>query len=356
MIGTEEADALADGCSRALAGHGPVRAAAALADVPADTAVDRYGEGGVVEELEAEVASLLGHRAAVFLPSGIMAQQAVLRVHADRRGRRTVLFHPTCHLALHEDGALERVQRLHGRAVGDATRLLALDDLEAVAEPPAALMLELPQRELGGPLPDLADVDAQLAWARDLGAATHCDGARLWEASAGYGVAPRELATRFDSVYVSFYKGLGALAGCCLAADEATVAEVREHRRRLGGTLYGLWPAAASALVNLRRRLPLMPRYLEHARAIAAALTETPGVRVVPDPPQTPMMHLLLETDGGSVEAAARRIAAERGVWTVRGAGPTADPRFVRVELPVGDATLTLAPDEAAALIGELAR
>jgi threonine aldolase len=66
-------------------GHGPVTAAGLLADIPADTAPDRYGSGGVVADLEDEVGGLLGKPAAVFLPSGTMAQQSVLRVHADRR-------------------------------------------------------------------------------------------------------------------------------------------------------------------------------------------------------------------------------------------------------------------------------
>src|SRR5437764_11876077 len=158
-----EQAALRSQCSVFLAGHGPVTAAGLLADIAPDTVPDRYGAGGVVAELEHEVAGLLGKPAAVFLPSGTMAQQSVLRVHADRRGRRVVAYHPTCHLHLHEDHALERVMHLTGRTVGDRHRLLTLDDLQSVAEPLAALLLELPQREIGGPLPSLDDVRAQVA-------------------------------------------------------------------------------------------------------------------------------------------------------------------------------------------------
>ncbi|GAA2753574.1 threonine aldolase family protein [Amnibacterium kyonggiense] len=353
----DDLTALRDRCDRHLTGHGPVRAADLLATIPADTEVDVYGDGGVVAALEAEVARLLGKPAAVFLPSGIMAQQAVLRVHADRTGRRTVLFHPTCHLAIHEDGALERVLGLHGRTVGDPNRLITLEDLRAVAEPPAALLLELPQRELGGLLPDWDDVLEQVAWARSRGAAVHCDGARIWEASAGSGRSPAELAELaepFDSVYVSFYKGIGALAGCCLAGEEDVVAEVREWRKRLGGTLYGLWPAAASALTLLPQRLARMPEYLAHARAIAAALSDVDGVRVLPDPPQVPMMHLLLAAPHEQVRAAVRRIAETRGIFTFRGIGTTQDPGVQRVELSVGEATMRLTPEEVAAVFREL--
>ena len=137
-------------CTAFLAGHGPVSAASLLADIPGDTAVDRYGDGGVVAELEAEIAGLLDKPAAAFLPSGTMAQQSVLRVHADRRQRRTVIFHPMCHLHRHEGQAFQRLHGLTGRPAGDSDRLMSIDDLTAVAEPPAALLIELPQRDLGG--------------------------------------------------------------------------------------------------------------------------------------------------------------------------------------------------------------
>jgi threonine aldolase len=351
-----EQAALRGQCTVFLTGHGPVTAAALLAGIPAGTTVDRYGDGGVVGELETEIAGLLAQPAAVFLPSGTMAQQSVLRVHADRRQRRTVVFHPMCHLDRHEGQAFERLHGLTGRPAGDPGQLLSLDDLTAIAEPPAALLIELPQRDLGGQQPDWADVQAQAGWARGRGAAVHLDGARLWESAAGYGRPPGEIAALFDTVYVSFYKGIGALAGCCIAGPADILAEVREWRHRMGGTLFGLWPNAASALSCLRRRLPLMPAYLSHAREIAAALRGLAGVRVVPDPPQVPMMHLMLSTTPDRFAAAARRLAVEQQIWTWPAAVTTGDPAVLRVELTVGDATRALSPaqvrDIIAALIG----
>jgi threonine aldolase len=346
LVGVDDdLDALKDRCSRALAGHGPIRAADLLATIAPDTAVDRYGAGGVVADLEAEVAALLGMPAAVHVPSGTMAQQAVLRVHAARTGRSTVVFHPEAHLDRSEGRALERLHGLVGRPTGDRSRLLTLEDLRGVAEQPAALVLELPQRDLGGQLPDWADLQAQTAWARERGAAVHLDGARLWEACAGYGRPPAEVAGLFDTAYVSFYKGIGALAGCCLAGPEDVVAEVREWRGRMGGTLFGLWPGAASALHCLRLRLPRMPAYLDRARAVADAVRDLPGVTVVPDPPQTPMLHLLLRTSQEAFDRAVRELA-EQGLWTWPKAMTTADPAVQKVELPIGDATMALPLDE----------
>jgi threonine aldolase len=356
MTPAEDAEltALRDQCSRFLAGHGPMRAAEMLATIPPDCAIDRYGEGGVVKELESEIAGLLGKQSALFLPSGTMAQQAVLRVHADRSGRRTVVFHPRCHLEQHEGQAYRRLQQLVGRAVGEPNRLMTAEDLAGIAEPVAALLLELPQRDIGGQQPSWDDLLAQCAWATRAGAAIHLDGARLWESAAGYGRSPAEVAALFDTVYVSFYKGIGALAGCCVAGPAGIIAEVREWRERMGGMLIALWPNAASALTCLAQRLPRMGQYMQHATAIAAVLREVPGVTVIPDPPQSPMMHLLLGTTADRFTAAARALAADKRIWSWPQPATTADPSVQRVELSVGDATCALEPTEVAAAIAAL--
>ncbi len=354
MADDDELAALRDRCTRFLAGHGPVNAAAMLATIPADTQPDSYGQGGVVAELETEIARLLGKPAATFVPTGVMAQQAVLRVHADDRGRQTVIFHPMCHLQQHEEQAYQRLHGLIGRPAGGRDRLLTMADLAVIAEPPAALLIELPQRDIGGQQPAFADLVAQVRWAREQGAAAHLDGARLWESAAGYQRPPAEIAELFDTVYVSFYKGIGALPGCCLAGPEQVVARVREWRRRMGGTMFGLWPNAASALTCLRERLPRFPGYLDHARAIAAAVGAVPGVTVLPDPPQVPMMHLLLRVPGGEYSKAARRLATEHAIWVPPVAMPTADPGVQRIELSVGDATLGFAAEEVAEIFAAL--
>lgn len=141
-----------------------------------------------------------------------------------------------------------------------------------------------------------------------------------------------------------------------MAGPQDLIAQVREWRERMGGMLFGLWPNAASALSCLRVRLPKMAQYTEHARAIATALAGVAGVRVVPDPPQTPMMHLLLATTSERFTEAARRIAAERGVWTWPEAMPTLDPEVQRIELSVGDATCAMSPSEVAGIVASFTR
>ncbi len=350
----EEERALRASCARSLAWHGARDAASYLGEVPPETPTDMYGEGGVVDELEAEVAGLLGKPAAAFFPSGTMAQQIALRVHADRRGSRTVLFHPRCHLDTSEERGYERLHDLHGRTVGDLERLLTLDELQAVAEQPAALLLELPQRDLGGQLPEWDDLVAQAEWARSRGAAVHMDGARLWGCADFYGRSLAEISEVFDTVYVSFYKQLGGLPGACLAGPEDVVAEVREWRRRHGGTTYGMWPSAGSALNVLRLRFPRIPQYRVHALAVAAALRDTNGLDVEPDPPHTTMMHLVFYRPADELRRAALRIAREDGIWTWGRFFPTGAPRGQRVELEIGDASLTFTPEEFASVVRRL--
>jgi threonine aldolase len=344
-------------CARQLNGHGrrlPAEVFAEIAEEIGEITPDRYGFGGVVEELEAEVRALLGKPAAVFMPSGTMAQQIALRVHADRLGRRTVLWHPTSHLALHEDQAVERLHGLHGRPVGNPRRLIRTADLDDVAEYGAVLLLELPQREIGGLLPQWDELVAQTSLARSHGTAVHLDGARLLESLPFYGRPAAEVAALFDSVYVSLYKGLGGIAGCVLAGEEQLVAEAREWRHRHGGTLFGMWPYAAAGLAGLRRRAPRMTSYVEHARAVAAALAELDGVEIVPDPPVTPMMHVHLRAPANRLDVAIRSLALEKDTFTWPKSTPTDLASWQAVELTVGDATLEWTPGEVRDLVAGL--
>ena len=354
----EERRTLRDRCDRSVQGKGPRTVAEVLAELAtlpeADLKPDVYGDGGVVTLLETEVRELLGKPAAVFMPSGTMAQQIALRIHADRRGRRVIAFHPTCHLEIHEDKAYQRLHGLVGRHVGNPRTLLTLADLEGVREPLAALVIELPQREIGGQLPPWQDLVAQVNLARERGAAVHLDGARLWESGPFYGRPLAEIAGLFDTVYVSFYKGLEGLAGSMLLGESDVIAEARAWRHRHGGTLFGLWPNAAAGLAGLRLRLPRMPAYVAHAQAIAAALAEVAGVDVIPDPPQTTMMHIHLRTTEAAVNAGIRLLAAEQRLWGWGGTWATDAPAIRGVELRVGDEALRLSVEEIAGAVRAL--
>src|SRR5262249_7656158 len=161
---------------------------------------DAYGEGEVINGFEREIAALLGKASAVFMPSGTMAQQIAARVWAERKGTRNIAFHPLCHLELHEHKGYQVLHGLHAWPGGSRHPLLSKADLEKVAEPLAFILIELPQRGIGGQLPTWADLAATSEWARDKGIAFHLDGARLWECATFYDRSYAEIATLFDSV------------------------------------------------------------------------------------------------------------------------------------------------------------
>ena len=309
-----------------------------------------------MERLEGRVAELLGKEAAAFFPSGTMAQQIALRIHCDRAGRRAVAFHPQCHLEVHEEKGYLHLHGLQARLVGDRDRLITVEALEHVAEPIGALLLELPQRDLGGQLPEWDDLAAQVDWARGRGAALHLDGARLWQCEPFYGKTFAEISALFDTVYVSLYKDLGALAGCLLAGPEDVVAEARVWRVRHGGRLATVEPLALSGLQGLDELLPRMPELVAKARELGEALAQFDGVRVVPDPPQVAMLHVYVEGELERVREAALDVAEETSTLIAGGFAPTALPTIQRTEIGVGTPTLDVPTAEIAELYGELVR
>jgi threonine aldolase len=317
---------------------------------------DTYGRGGAVARLEARVADLLGKEAAVFMPTGSMASQVALRLHADARGCRTIGFHPRAHIEVHERKGYEIVHQLHGVLLGDHDRLVTLADLEAVKEPLAAVLLELPQRDLGGRLPSWEELTAQTTWLHDRGIAAHLDGARLWEAQPYYDRPHAEIAALFDTVYVSLYKGLEGLSGAVLAGPSDHVEQAREWRARLGGQLHHAWPLAVSAEIGLDTLVPRMPAFWQRAKEIAVALQDIPGVEVVPETPQTPLFHVIVPVPPEALAAAHERFVERRGLELFLYPRPTTSPRSSRFEVTVGENAMAVGPHEVREALLEVVR
>lgn len=304
--------------------------------------------------LEGRVADLLGKEKALFFPSGTMAQQVALRIHAEHRGRKAFAAHPQTHLDVWEQRGYTAIHGLRFQPVGDRNELMTAADLASIGEPLAAVQWELPQRDLGGALPGWDDLSEQVALARARGAAAHMDGARLWEAQTFYRRSFAEIAGLFDTVYVSLYKGLAALRGALLVADAATVAEAAVWQKRLGGSINETWPVAISALIGLDTLLPRMPAFREHAIAIAAALDADGVARVAPDPPQTPMFHIHLPAPRRAVELAGAAMIADHGTQLFGRVRSSPDPTRCSFEVSVGENAMELDPAEVAALVREL--
>ena len=304
-----------------------------------------------VRELEERVAGLLGKQRALFFPSGTMAQQTALRVHAERTGRHAFAGHPQTHLHVWENQGYSAVHGLRFHPAGDRHALLTLDDLKAVGEPLAAVVIELPQRDIGGQLPAFEDLEAQSRWARAKGAAVHCDGARLWEAQTGYDASLSEIASLFDTVYVSLYKGLDGVRGAVLAGDAETIEHAAVWRRRLGGAIVDAWPLAAIALMGMDENLPRMAEFKAHAQALAAAINDDGFAHTTPEVPVTPIFHVQLPMSRENAQRAAQNLLEDTGIKLFLYARSNPDPRRCSFEVSVGISGLEFTPREVAELI-----
>jgi threonine aldolase len=238
--------------------------------------------------------------------------------------------------------------------VGALVAPFTLADLADVHEPLAAVVVELPLRRTGYRVPPWDELVALAAHARFAGAAFHIDGARLWETAPGYGKSLAEIAALADTVYVSFYKGLGGMAGAALAGDAQTVAAARVWIGRAGATLFRMYPYAVAAREGLRIELPRMPLYHARAVEIAAALRNVPGVAVSPEPPACNAFVVHLDGEYGALLAARDAVAEARGVIAFQQLARTAHPRVCSFELTVGTNALELDLTEIRDAVAEL--
>lgn len=344
------------GCTRWLVGHGDITPTAWLAelvDAATEPDLDRYGSGGEVEALEREVAQLLGTESAVFMPSGVMAQQAALRSWVERSSTDAVAVHGLSHFVLHERDALSQLHHLRVQLLTQEPRPATVADLDDLAGPLAAVSVELPLRDAGFLLPTWDELVAFTARARERGVPIHLDGARLWESQPFYDRPHAEIAALFDSVYVSFYKGLGGIAGAALAGSHDLVAQARRWQARHGGTLFSMLPYAVGARDGLRQRLPKMAAYGVRAQELAAGLDSLDGVRVHPNPPHTNAFRVFAELPVELLDEATLRIMETDRVALPSWWRPAEVPGWAMTELHVGDATLAWAlEDQLAAMRG----
>lgn len=355
-----DSNALRAACTRFLSGHGPKSAASWLQALASsehiDLALDIYSQGPAITRLEAECAALLGKPAALFFHKGVTAQLAALLVHATPARGRAVALHPMSHLAYDETDALDRLARLHPVRVGRPEAPFGVEDLARLAQPLAAVTVEIPLRRAGFLTPDWAELVAISAWCRAQAVPLHLDGARIWEVAPYYGKSLADIAALSETVYVSFYKGLGGMGGCVVAGPTAFIDACRPWRNRFGGDLPTIFPYVVTALDGLRRHLPRMQAYHDHARALATALAALPGVATIPATPHGNSFALELPI---APDALARRqdaLAAAEKTWLFGRLIPTAFADRTRVEIAVGEATLAWPAAEVAAMIARILR
>ena len=337
--------------SRPIHGHGGEPVAPTLRRI-ADWCEDRnvefdaYGSGDLVQQFESDVAALLGFPAASFMPSGTLAQQVALRIWAEESGINHVAMHPTAHLELHEERGYAHLHHLMATLVGPRESPMLAEHLSEAPEPLAAVLVELPTREAGGVLPTWAELEEIKKEAKDRNIRLHLDGARLWECGPAYGKPYAEICEGFDSAYVSFYKGIGALPGSMLLGPEEFVAQAKVWQRRGGGNLCTVTPNVASAAMQLSERLDRMPALLDRARSLATSLASIDGISIKPSPPHINMFHLYLEMDARRAIDARNRVAEEHQLWAFSWVQPASVPDTCWTEVYVGEAAMSIANDD----------
>jgi threonine aldolase len=313
---------------------------------------DTYGDGALIQGFERRVAELIGFEAAVFCISG--TQVTALRLAADARGRAPVALHPTAHIFVHERSNYQLLGHFDALRVGDPYRPWSAADIVNLPDRLSAVALEIPMREIGGQLSSWDDLQAIKTHCRARGIHLHMDGARLWEAAAGYGRPVAEIAAGFDTVYTSLYKGIGGLGGAMLAGSRALVAQAAEWFKRQGGNVFHRSPYVVAAAMQFEQRVAAMPAYFERTRFLFDVLRDHPVLRVNPAQPQANMLHVHLPVSRERALEIRRELARDHGIWPFNRVSHGMLPDTSFFEIYVGDNLLD-APDgrvrEAVALL-----
>ncbi|MHC5018653.1 MAG: threonine aldolase family protein [Planctomycetota bacterium] len=263
----------------------------------AEVGDDVFGDDPTLNALEARFAEVVGKAAALFCPSGTMANQIALRVHT-RPGDEAIVEYGS-HVYNYEGGggaALAGVQFRPQHATGGrldpAAVAAAVHPVDDHLARTRLLCLENTHTHEGGTVVELERMRELRAVADQHGLRVHLDGARLWNASAASGVTPAEFAACADTVMCCLSKGLGAPVGSLLAGDAEVITLARRYRKMMGGAMRQVGVVAAAgrlALDTMRERLPE-----DHARArrLAEGLGEVEGLTVDLAQVQTNIVHV----------------------------------------------------------------
>jgi threonine aldolase len=281
----------------------------------AEVGDDVYGEDPSVNRLQERVAALLGKPAALFFPSGTMANQAALRVHA--RPGDVVIAARDAHILRAEGGAASALSGLQIETIGsdgaftpDEVRA-ALHPADVHYAPTTLLAVENTHNASGGRVFRPEALEAVARTAREAGLALHCDGARLWNAAIALGVPPAALAAPFDTVSVCLSKGLGAPLGSLVAGSLEHVGKLRRARKQLGGGMRQAGVVAAAGSFALDHHLARLADDHTNARRLASGLGAL-GFDVAGSPETNIVMFRVAAP--GAFQAEAR----ERGVLLSR--------------------------------------
>lgn len=282
---------------------------------------DQFGEDPTINELQSRIAALFGKEAALWLPSGTMANQVALR--ALTRPGDDVIVSRESHAVWHETGGGGANAGVQFTEIGTGGRFTA-DEFIAAAKPrdhmlypPTTLVeVENTHNRAGGIVIDQHEVEHICTAARERRIASFLDGARLWNAAVAGNTTVAELAAPFDTVSVSLSKGLGAPAGSMLAGPRDVIRGCIRYRRMSGGAMRQVGILGAAGLYALDHHVERLAQDHDNAKLIAARLRGNPRVSLVADPVETNIVIFSL-AEGGPDAAAVITAARDRGVLVV---------------------------------------
>ena len=285
-----------------------MRRAMAAADVGDE---QRFADP-TVSALQERVAELLGHEAAVFLPTGTMCNAIAFRLHV-RPGGDEVLLDGTSHPINAEAGGPAAISSAMLRPLdGDGGRFTAAQ-LEAAIRPPDRYLprsrlvsVEQTTNLAGGRIWPLEQIRDVLEVARAHGLRAHLDGARLLNAVVATGVPAREYAGAFDTAWIDFTKGLGAPVGACLAASRELIEEAWRYKQMWGGAFRQSGIVAAAGLYALDHHVERLAEDHANARVLAEGLAELPGIALDPSTVESNIVIFGVPDPDAFVDALAR--------------------------------------------------
>ena len=253
---------------------------------------DVYGDDPTVNELEAEVAALLGTEDAVYVPTGTMSNQIAVRTHTEPGD--AVLLDQSAHVYMNEAGGMAALSGALPKLLPGVRGIFSADDVRAalgvpsrfsvatISAPAKLLCLENTHNAGGGKIWSLDQIKAVTDVARERGLRTHLDGARLWNASAATGIPEKTYAQFFDSISVCFSKGLGAPVGSALCGTRDFVKRARRFKQQFGGGFRQAGIIAAGALHALWHHRARLVEDHAHAKLLAQGIAGCPGIEIDP--------------------------------------------------------------------------
>jgi threonine aldolase len=268
-----------------------------------------------VNALQERVAELLGHEAALFLPSGTMCNQIAIRLHT-RPGDEVILerhSHPIIAEAggpaAHSGVMMHPLDGEGGTFTGADVKAALRDPGDRYSPRSRLVCVEQTTNYGGGRVWPLEQIRGVHAVARANGLATHMDGARLMNAVVASGVRAAEFASGFDSAWLDFTKGLGAPVGACLAGPRELIEEAWRFKQMMGGSLRQAGIVAAAGLYALDHNVDRLAEDHENARVLAEGIAEIANARI--DASKVETNIVIFEV--GDQERVLRELA-ERGV------------------------------------------